>query len=351
MHGLQLNIFGGALEPFERPTPAPAGTELLLRVVATGICHTDLHLSDGYYDLGGGKRLSVAARGLEPPIIFGHEVVGEIVACGPDADPALVGRTMLVYPWTGCGDCPLCARGEYNACPTPAFIGIHRPGGYADHVIVPHGRYLIEIGDLTPVEAAPYACSGLTAYGALNKIGMERLRQEPCLLIGAGGLGLMALSILVGIGSPRVVIVETNAARRAEALRSGASAAVDGADPDATRLIVEALGGAPNAIVDFVGASATVDLALPLLARGGKYVVVGLFGGETTVALPLLAMRAISIEGSNVGTLAELQDLMELARAGRLPRITVTRHGLSEGNEVLNALRAGQIVGRAVLQP
>jgi propanol-preferring alcohol dehydrogenase len=350
MRGLQLTEFGGALEPFERPTPVPQGAEILLRVLATGICHTDLHLSDGFYDLGGGKRLSVAARGLKPPIILGHEVVGEVLATGPDADSSLIGQTLLVYPWSGCGHCPTCARGDYNACPTPAFVGIHRPGGYADHVLVPHQRYLVPIGDLSPVEAAPYACSGLTAYGALNKVGVERLQSEATVIIGAGGLGLMALSILKGIGATAVV-VEMSPAKREEALRIGASAVIDSAAEDAGEQILAALGQAPGVVIDFVGASATAELALPLLARGGKYVVVGLFGGDVTLALPLIAMRSISIEGSNVGSLAELHDLMALVQAGHLPRIAVGTHSLEEGNAVLAALRAGDIVGRAVLQP
>src|SRR5690606_34270267 len=129
-----------------------------------GVCHSDLHLQEGFYDLGGGKKLSVADRGVKMPLVMGHEVLGRLVGKGHDApigDDAL-GRTFLVYPWLGCGKCERCKRGDENMCLTASSIGVYRPGGYADKCLVPHPRYLIDVQGVEPTLAATYACSGLT---------------------------------------------------------------------------------------------------------------------------------------------------------------------------------------------
>jgi propanol-preferring alcohol dehydrogenase len=187
MRGQRLMKFGMPLETFESPTPIPQGAEILLRVLATGICHSDLHICDGYYDLGDGDRLQVGERGLAPPIILGHEIVGQVIAVGPDADGALIGERRLVYPCVGCGSCSNCLKGQSNRCPQPAFIGIHRPGGYAEYVIVPKSGYLVAIGDLPPAEAAPYACSGVTTFSVWltrikrsQRLGKGELSVGPC---------------------------------------------------------------------------------------------------------------------------------------------------------------------------
>jgi propanol-preferring alcohol dehydrogenase len=152
--------FGAPLEVRERPDPEPTGEEVLLRVLATGVCHTDLYVWEGYYDLGGGRRMSFADRGLVPPLTLGHEIAGEVAAVGPAAEGVRVGDKRLVYPWVGCGDCVTCRRGDEHLCPTARYLGIFRAGGYADRVLVPNPRYLLDLGDLPPAQAAPLACSG-----------------------------------------------------------------------------------------------------------------------------------------------------------------------------------------------
>ena len=144
---------------------------MLLKVLAAGVCHSDLHLSDGYFDLGGGKRLSVVDRGMKLPLTLGHENVGEVVAVGPWAKGVKVGDRRLVDPWMGCGECGVCKRGDEQLCPKPRSLGVFQPGGYSDHLMVPHPRYLFDIGDMPPEKAAPLACSGVTTYGALKKVG------------------------------------------------------------------------------------------------------------------------------------------------------------------------------------
>ena len=124
---------GAPLRLMERPTPKPTGTEVLLKVVAAGVCHSDLHIWEGFYDIGGGKRLKLADRGVKLPLTMGHENVGEVVAVGPDATGVKIGDRRLVHPWLGCGECAVCRRGDEQLCRTPFSIGVFRAGGYADH--------------------------------------------------------------------------------------------------------------------------------------------------------------------------------------------------------------------------
>ena len=135
---------GQPLELVDKPIPEPQGSEVLLRVQAAGLCHTDLHLWEGHYDLGGGKKLLLSDRGIKPPLTLSHEIVGEVVAAGAAAGAVKTGARALVHPWIGCGECAACARGEENICIKPQSIGVVRPGGFAEYLIVPHPRYLVE---------------------------------------------------------------------------------------------------------------------------------------------------------------------------------------------------------------
>jgi D-arabinose 1-dehydrogenase-like Zn-dependent alcohol dehydrogenase len=341
---------GAPLKLFERPTPRPQGSEVLLRVLAAGVCHSDIHFWEGHYDLGGGKRLQLTERGMRLPLTMGHETVGEVLEAGPEAEGVAAGARRVVFPWIGCGDCPVCRRGEEQLCPKPGFLGVFRAGGYADHILVPHPRYLLEIGDLHASQAAPYACSGLTAYGALKRLGPV-IAEEPVVVIGAGGLGLMCLNLLKAMGGRGAIVVDTDARKREAALRAGALAAIDGAAPDAVKELRAAAGGGVWAAIDFVGATSTARLAVDALAKGGRLVVVGLFGGEITLPLPFIPMRAMTIQGSYVGSLAEMKELLALVSRAGIPSIPITSRPLAEADATLQDLRAGRLVGRAVLTP
>ncbi|WP_028356175.1 alcohol dehydrogenase [Bordetella petrii] len=342
--------FRAPLEPLDLPMPEPQGAQVLLQVRAAGVCHSDIHLWEGGYDLGQGRTLTLKDRGVTLPLTMGHETVGTLAAAGPDAAGLQPGRNYLVYPWIGCGQCPACQAGQENHCPAPACLGIHRPGGYAEYVLVPHARYLIDIGDLDPALAAPYACSGLTTYSALKKLGPDLYRQHPIVIFGAGGLGLMCLSLLKALDGAGAIVVDIDPAKRRAALDAGALAAIDSAAPDAAAQLLQAAGGRPlYGAIDLVGAPATTALAFDCLAKGGKLVMVGLFGGGSNWPLALIPLKALSILGSYVGNLAELRELMELVSAGRVPPIPVSRYPLPQADSVLDALRQGKVVGRAVL--
>lgn len=341
---------GAPLRMIERADPEPAGTQVLLRVLAAGVCHSDLHIWDGYYELGGGKRLHLSERGIKLPLTMGHENVGEVVAFGPDAKGVKVGDRRLVNPWIGCGECAVCQRGDENLCLKPGNLGVFSPGGYSDHLMVPHPRHLFDIGDLPPEKAAPLACSGVTTYGALKKVGPV-LQSEPTVVIGAGGLGLMCLALHKAMGGKGVVSVDIDPVKREAAMKAGAIGAVDGNAPDAVEQIKKATNGGAWAVIDLVGSSATARLGVDSLTKGGKLVVVGLFGGDITIPTPFLPMRAMTIQGSYVGSLNEMRELLDLVRRTGLPPVPIRTKPLEEVNSVLNDLRAGKIVGRVVLTP
>lgn len=341
---------GCPLKLFERPTPTPRGTEVLLRVLAAGVCHSDIHFWDGVYDMGGGKQLKLTERGITLPLTMGHESVGEVVALGPDATGVKLGDRRLVYPWIGCGQCPVCTRGEENLCTKPKFIGVHRPGGYSDRLIVPHARYLMEIGSLSPEEAAPLACSGVTTFSALKKV-EATLKTEPTLIIGAGGLGLMCLSLMKAMGAKGAIVADIDPAKRDVAAKAGALAVVDAKSPDAVQQVMAAAGGPVWAAIDLVGAESSARLGIDSLVKGGKLVIVGLYGGAISISTPLFPMKAMTIQGSYVGSPSELQELLNLVQKVRPPRIPITVRPLAEASAALSDLKAGKQIGRAVLVP
>ena len=344
---------GQALELVEKPIPQPQGTEVLLKVKAAGVCHTDLHLWEGHYDMGGGKKLTLAERGIKPPLTLSHEIVGEIVAFGPNAQAnaeVSLGQVSLVHPWIGCGECAACQRGEENICVKPQALGVARPGGFADYVIVPHPRYLLDIGSLEPAQAAPLACAGVTTYSALKKMG-DRLKTDPVVIIGAGGLGLMAIEVLKALGGQGAIVVDIDPIKREAALAAGALGVIDARAPDAAQQIQQATGGGARAVLDLVGATGTVGLALASSARGGQIVICGLMGGDLTLALPVIPMRPLTLQGSYVGTLQELHELVALVKRTGMKPIPVNTRPMAEANDAMQDLHHGRVVGRTVLVP
>ena len=350
MRSFQICTCGEPLQCNEQPTPKPAGTEVLLKVLAAGVCHSDLHLSDGYFDLGGGKKLNIVDRGMKLPVTLGHENVGEVVAFGPDARGVKTGDRRLVYPWMGCGSCGVCKRGDEQLCIKPSSIGVFRPGGYSDHLMVPHPRYLFDIGDIPPERAAPLACSGVTTYSALKKVG-STLTTDPVVIVGAGGLGLMCLALHKAMGGHSAVVVDINVGKRDAAKKAGAAAVIDGGAPDAAKQVIAATGGGAWAVIDLVGSSSTAKIGIDSLIKGGELILVGLYGGDITMSLPPFPMRAITIQGSYTGSLTETAELIELVKRTGLPPVPVATRRLDEVNAVLSELRAGKVIGRVVLTP
>jgi D-arabinose 1-dehydrogenase-like Zn-dependent alcohol dehydrogenase len=349
MRMFQVCVCGQPLQCNEAPTPEPKGTEVLLKVLAAGVCHSDLHLADGWFDLGGGKKMSLQDRGMKLPVTLGHENVGEVAAVGPEAKGVKIGKRMLADPWIGCGKCPACQRNEDNLCMAMRSLGVFSNGGYADYLMVPHPRYLFDIGDMAPERVAPLACSGATTFGALKKV--TTLQREPTVIIGAGGLGLMCLALHGKMGGHSAIVVDIDPAKRDIAKKAGAKAVVDAKAPDAVQQIMSLTKGGAYAVIDLVGSSQSARLGYDSLIKGGKYIIVGLYGGDLTVSLPPIPMRALTIQGSYVGSVPEITELMALVRRTGLPDVPVSTRPLDDVNAVMGELRAGKVVGRVVLTP
>jgi D-arabinose 1-dehydrogenase-like Zn-dependent alcohol dehydrogenase len=341
--------WGQPLQPREHETPRPTGTEVLLRLKYCGVCHSDVHIRDGYFDLGGGKRFHMSERGMHPPITLGHEPYGTVIAAGPDARDVPIGQDRLVCPWTGCGTCARCREGQDNHCMAPRWVGVQRPGGYSDHLLIPHPRYLVDASGIDPAWAATLACSGLTTYSAAARL-TPIPKEEWVAVLGAGGLGLMSIGMLRAMGHERIVAVDIDPVKFPAAREAGAAATVDAKDPDAAKALQQIASGPLYGAIDLVNTTATASLALATLRKGGRLILVGLYGGEIPLSLVAVVQRALTIVGSNVGTVAELKAVVELARAGRLPRIPIEKRPLSEVSRTLDELKAGKIIGRVVAE-
>jgi len=326
--------------------PAPRGSEVLLRVERCGVCHSDLHLQDGYFELGGDKKLDIT-KDRPLPFTLGHEIAGVIESLGEAAGGVQIGQRVAVYPWIGCGKCAACQAGEENLCSSHRHLGISADGGFASHVLVPDSRYLLDYAPLSPAFAGPLMCSGLTAYAALKRLA-ERAERGPVLLIGLGGVGMMGLSIARALFSAPPIVADIDADKRNAALAAGAAAAYDPADPQARRAIMSATGGVLG-VCDFVGSDKSLQFATGVLVRGGKVVVTGLLGGTFSIATAMFAIKAMTIEGTLTGTLAEARELLGLAREGKISPIPTRDRPLSEAQAALDDLRAGRVVGRTVL--
>jgi D-arabinose 1-dehydrogenase-like Zn-dependent alcohol dehydrogenase len=341
--------YGKPLEATEAPTPTVSGSEVLLRVSHCGVCHSDLHLQDGYFDLGGGQKLDV--RGNRPmPFTLGHEIAGVVEAVGPAAEGIGMGERYAAYPWIGCGKCGLCARGDEHMCNAPRALGITVDGGYATHVIVPHPRYLLKVRGIAPEIAGALMCSGLTGYGAIKKA-INYLRAGPLLIVGLGGVGMMGLQFARALTKMPIFAADIDANKRAAALELGAAEAFDPADAGARKAIFKASGGGVGAAIDFAGSDKSLAFAQAAVAKGGAVVIVGLIGGSFSMPVPMFPLRALSIMGSYVGSLSEAREMIDLVQAGKVAPIPVELRPLAQTSRSLADLREGKIVGRVVITP
>ncbi len=350
MHSWQIIDWGAPLEARDFDTPEPTGSEVLLQVDACGLCHSDLHIWDGFFDLGEGKRIVLAERGVKLPFTMGHEVAGEVVALGPEAEGVALGDKRVVFPWIGCRECEVCLRGDENLCLRPQFVGARVDGGYADHVLVPHAKYLIDYEGL-PVElACTYACSGITAFGALKKV-TPLGKDDPLVIVGAGGVGMNAVHLAQAMVGGPVIVADIDATKRAAARQAGAEETIDNGAEGAVKRVLKMTQGGAAAAIDFVGAPASAGFGMDVLRKGGTLIVVGLYGGALPVPLPLLPQKALTLRGSYVGTLEQMGELMALVKGGKVAPLPLENRPLAEVNTALDDLKAGRVLGRIVLKP
>jgi D-arabinose 1-dehydrogenase-like Zn-dependent alcohol dehydrogenase len=351
MRAMQIIEWGKPLEAREYPDPEPQGEEVLLRVEAAGVCHSDVHIWDGYFDLGGGNKVTLESRGVKLPFTLGHEIAGAVAALGPSASGVKVGDKRVVYPWIGCGQCAVCRRGDELLCLAPRTLGTRRAGGYGTHVVVPHARYLLDHAGVPQGLAATYTCSGITAFSALKKTRAHVGADDHLLIIGAGGVGGSAVHIAPAAVKGKVVVADIDAQKRAQARQMGAVATIDNGSPDAVRQVMEATGGGAAAAIDFVGSPQTMEFGVNVLRKGGKLVMVGLYGGALALSTVSFPFKMMTIEGSYVGTLDDLRELLALAQAGKVPPIPLEHRPAAEAGAALYDLKAGgKVRGRVILQ-
>jgi alcohol dehydrogenase, propanol-preferring len=325
------------------PRPEPGPGEVLLRVLAAGVCRTDLAL------------LRSGGTGLELPVTLGHEVVGEVMELGEGVGTPAPGTVVAVYELLGCGRCSACTRGKDNVCRdlVPGAIGVTRDGGMADHVVAP-ARNLVALGNVDPVQAAPLTDAGMTALHAVER---GRPLLEPgatAVVIGIGGLGHLAVQFVRATSRVRLLAVDVDRVRLDFAAANGAD---DGVltGPDAAEDILTANGGRKvDVVFDFVGSQESLDLAAQVTGRGGAIVVTGGGGGRLSITAQMGAGgapdREIAIVHTFGGTRDDLMQALALAEVGRV-QTHVEAYDLEAAGRVLADLDAGNVLGRAVLVP
>lgn len=341
MRALRLHAWGVPPALVEVPVPQPVGEEVLLRVEAAGLCHSDLHVMD-------------AAEGVLPyelPFTLGHEVVGTVVATGDAAGDDLVGGRYAVHGIWACGSCRRCRTGRENHCPSlsgPVGAGLGRDGGLADFVLVPSARHLVDAEGVDPVALAPLTDAGLTAFHALRPH-RELLAGARVVVVGVGGLGHLALQLLAAAGPAEVVAVDPRPEARELAARLGATRSV-GSVLDAAALVAGAGGPDADLVLDFVGSPETVGALPSLVGPGGQVALVGSSGGRITVAKGAELPRGWGVAAPFWGTRDDLEAVVALAGAGLLHAETET-HSLDDAPAAYDRLRTGAVSGRAVVVP
>jgi propanol-preferring alcohol dehydrogenase len=342
------------LEVKQLETPKPRGSQVLVKVQSSGVCHSDIHLWDGGYTGLNGQFLKTTDRGVKYPLTPGHEIAGIITDMGEDAkdmakDAFRQDQKVMVYPWVGDGLCPACRVGDENLCDNPRSLGVYRDGGYAEYVLVPNYRYLLPIPENLDTEtAATLSCSALTAYGAVKNTAIKP--DNNIVIVGAGGLGIMAIQLAKAVFGARIIVIDLGDDKLKVAKENGADETINSKNEDPVSKVMELTNkkGA-DAVIDFVNASKTVETDMQLLRKRAKVVLVGLFGGELKLNLVSMPTRAYSIIGSYTGNIQDMAELVSLANRKVIKPVISDRFKLSEATDALTKLKEGKIIGRGVI--
>jgi alcohol dehydrogenase, propanol-preferring len=345
MRAFQLVEPGHAeVREVERPAPGPG--QVLLRVAGAGVCHSDVHL------------LHSPKAPFPLPFTLGHEVGGSIEELGPGVDGWQAGDSGLVYLCWGCGRCRACAVGEENYCeafprgqvPGP---GLGFPGAMADFVVVP-ARHLVPLGDLDPVDSAPLTDAALTSLHAINVVRARLVSGSIALVIGVGGLGHVAVQLLRRTSAARIIAVDSDEERLTLAREHGADDVVMAGSQAAAEVLGMSGGRGVDAVLDFVGLDATLELAAAVVGTRGHICIVGLARGVLPIVAAAPGRRAqpwgTMVSRPYGGTVGDLHEVLALAHAGMVA-LRIERFGLDEAPSVLQRLEAGRVHGRAVLVP
>jgi propanol-preferring alcohol dehydrogenase len=343
MKALQLVGWQKPLELREIPVPEPGPGEVLLKIGGAGACHSDLHIMEA----------PEGSVSVTFPFTLGHENAGWVEKLGPGAAGYAIGDPVLVYgPW-GCGRCLNCRQGMENYCETDKPIrpgGLGQNGGMANYLVVPSTRFLVPIGDLDPREAAPLSDAALTSYHAVKRSLHLIGAGSTAVVIGAGGLGQMAIQLLRTLsGATTIVAMDTAPDKLATAKRMGADEAYVSGD-DAVKRIKDMTHGRGAALVlDMVGINPTLKIAAEVARSMGHVTIVGLGGGALPVNFHSLPHEC-SATAPYWGSIPELVEVVSLAQAGKI-KMLVEHFPLDRAIEAYSLLHDGKISGRAVITP
>src|SRR6188472_2116747 len=341
-----------SLQVQQLETPKPRGSQVLVKVHSSGVCHSDIHLWEGGYEGPHGLFLKTTDRGVEYPLTPGHEIAGTVDSLGDQAEGFNENEKVLVYPWIGEGLCPACRIGEENLCDKPRSLGVYVNGGYAEYVLIPSYKYLVKIGDDIDIDAAAtLSCSALTAYGAVKNANLNP--DDNVVVVGAGGLGLMAMQLAKTVTGARIIAMDIGDDKlKAAKEDGGADDVVNSKKEDPVKAIMELTSNlGADVVIDFVNASKTVESDMQFLRRRARLVLVGLFGGELKLRLVTMPTRAYKIIGSYTGTLIDMVELVSLAERDVIKPVVSNRFKLDQAGEALQMLKDGKIVGRGVINP
>ena len=334
----------------ESETPKPEGDQVLVKVNSVGVCHSDLHLWEGGYDLGDGQFMKVTDRGVKYPVTPGHEIVGTVEDIGNNVSGITKGDQVLVFPWIGCGECPACKVKNENLCDAPKSMGVFQDGGYSDYALIPSFKYLAKLDGVDPDAATSLACSGLTAYTAIKKANQNS--PEFLVIVGAGGLGLMGVQIAKAITKAKIICVDLDDQKLDIAKEMGAHYTINSKDSETSQKIMSICNDkGADSVVDFVNAPPTVKLGFAILRKRGNLVLVGLFGGSLELSLVTIPLKSLTIQGAYTGNYDDMVELLALARKGILNPVISKRYALDDANTALEDLKARKILGRAVINP
>lgn len=334
MKAAVVTKLGAPLEIQEVPIPTPGLNEALVRVHASGVCHTDLHAASGDWPVK-----------PQPPFIPGHEGVGEVVEVGPGVTEVAIGDRVGV-PWlhTSCGHCEHCLSGWETLCESQQMTGYTVNGGFADYVLA-DARYVGHLPDnVSYAEMAPVLCAGVTVYKGLKVT--DTKPGDWMAISGVGGLGHMAVQYAKAMGY-KVAAVDIDDAKLEFAKRLGADLVVNAKSQDPGKYLKDQVGGMHGVVVTAVSNSA-FSQALEMVRRGGTVSLNGLPPGDFPLPIFNVVLNGITVRGSIVGTRMDLAESLAFAGDGKV-KATVKTAPLEDINEIFDAMKAGAIEGRIVL--
>jgi propanol-preferring alcohol dehydrogenase len=344
MKAVQFTAAGTEPQVVDIPQPEPGPGEILLRVTAAGVCHSDIAVMDGI----------AAEMGMKLPLTLGHEGAGTIARLGDGVTGFEVGDPVAVYgPW-GCGACAKCAEGKENYCLRAEELriqppGLGAPGAIAEYMIVDDARHLTPLGDLDPVQTVPLTDAGLTPYHAIKRSVPKLVPGSTAVVLGVGGLGHVGVQILRAMTAARVIALDVSEEKLELARQVGAHEVLL-SDSEAAAKVRDLTGGrGAEAVFDFAGVQPTVDIARQVAMVEGDLTIVGIGGGQLPVGFGLVPYET-SVTAPYWGTRGELIEVLDLARRGEI-RVHVETYPIDDAPEAYRRLRAGQVNGRAVIVP